>query len=70
MDVMNGDVQLTIKMMKKQEKTGHDTDKALPKAGSVNLPKNKELHTDEPLAEKDEVKQAEEEQRKRIKGEN
>ena len=52
--------------MKKQKISGHDIDKALAKAGSVNLPKNKKLKTDEPLSEKDEVKQAEEEQRKRI----
>jgi hypothetical protein len=56
--------------MKKQEKSGHDTDKALAKAGSVKPPKEKELKTDEPLSEKDEVKQAEEEQRKRMRGEN
>lgn len=53
--------------MKKQEKKGHDMDKPLAKAGSVNLPKNKKLQTDEPLSEKDEVKQAEERQRKRMK---
>jgi len=56
--------------MKKQKKSGHDTDKALARAGSVNLRGNKILQTDEPLAEKDEVKQAEERQRKRMKGEN
>jgi hypothetical protein len=56
--------------MKKQDKSGHDTDKALAKAGSVNPPKNKKLRTDQPLSEKDEVKQAEEEQRKRLKGES
>lgn len=56
--------------MKKPEKTRHGTDKAHPKAGSVGLPENKKLKTDEPLAEKDEVKQAEEAQRKRMKGEN
>ena len=54
--------------MKKQEKLGHDTDKALARAGSVNLPKNKKLQTEEPLAEKDEVKQAEEQQRKQMTG--
>lgn len=54
--------------MKKQEKSGHNTDKALARAGSVNLAKNKKLKTDEPLAEKDEVKQAEERQRKQPKG--
>ncbi|WP_342327926.1 hypothetical protein [Pedobacter sp. FW305-3-2-15-E-R2A2] len=56
--------------MKKQEKTGHDVDKALAKTGSVNLPKNKKVQTEEPIAEKDEEKQAEEEQRKRMKSEN
>ncbi|SMD10101.1 hypothetical protein [Pedobacter nyackensis] len=56
--------------MKKQEKPGHDTDKALAKAGSVPPPNKKELKTDEPLSEKDEVKQAEEEQRKRMRSEN
>lgn len=56
--------------MKKQDKSGHDTDKALAKAGSVTPRKNKKLHTDEPLSEKDEVKQAEEKQRKRMKGES
>ena len=55
--------------MKKQEKSGHDIDKALAKAGSVSPPKNKKLQTEEPISEKDEVKQAEEEQRKRMKGE-
>ncbi|WP_316813710.1 hypothetical protein [Pedobacter heparinus] len=54
--------------MKKQEKPGHGTDKALAKAGSANLLKNKKLRTDEPLAEKDEVKQAEERQRKSMEG--
>lgn len=56
--------------MKKQEKSGHDIDKALAKAGSVPPRKNKKLQTDEPISEKDEVKQAEEEQRKRMKGES
>ena len=50
--------------MKKQEKSGHDTDKAIAKAGSVSPPKKEKLQTEEPIAEKDEVKQAEEEQRK------
>lgn len=31
--------------MKGQEKSGHDTDKALAKAGSISLPKNKKLNT-------------------------
>jgi hypothetical protein len=57
-------------VMKKQKKSGHDTDKALAKAGSVMPAKNKKLQTEEPIAEKDEEKQAEEELRKRIKGEN
>ncbi|WP_155975983.1 hypothetical protein [Pedobacter heparinus] len=52
--------------MKEQEKKGHEMDKPLAKAGSLNLPKKK-LQTDEPLSEKDEVKQAEERQRKRMK---
>ena len=56
--------------MKRQKKSGHDTDKALAKVGSVTPPKNKKPQTDLPLAEKDEVKQAEEEQRQRMKGEN
>ncbi|MNK04873.1 hypothetical protein D3C87_227460 [compost metagenome] len=56
--------------MKKQKISGQDTDKALAKAGSVSPPKDKKLQTDEPLAEKDEVKKAEEEQRKRMRGEN
>ncbi|WP_169472392.1 hypothetical protein [Pedobacter hiemivivus] len=56
--------------MKRQKRSDHDTDKALVKVGSVTPPKNKKLQTDLPLAEKDEVKQAEEEQRKRMKGEN
>jgi hypothetical protein len=58
------------KQMKKQEKSGHNTDKALAKAGSVIPPKNKKLQTEEPIAEKDEEKLAEEEQRKRMRGEN
>lgn len=41
-----------------------DTDKALAKAGGSKPEKPK---TDSPLAEKDEVKQAEENMRKRIK---
>jgi len=57
-------------MMKKPKKSGHDTDKAMARAGSVNLSGKKKLQTDEPLAEKDEVKQAEERQRKRMKGED
>jgi hypothetical protein len=56
--------------MKKQKISGHDTDKALAKVGSVTPPKDKKLQTEEPIAEKDEIKQAEEEQRKRMKGEN
>ncbi len=54
--------------MKKPKKSGHDADKAMARAGSVNLSEDKKLQTDEPLAEKDEVKQAEERQRKRMKG--
>lgn len=54
--------------MKKQKIAGHDADKALAKAGELNPPKQEGLHTDEPLSEKDEVKQAEERQRKRMKG--
>lgn len=54
-------------MMKKQEKSGPDTDKPLAKAGKGNLHENKKLRTEEPLAEKDEVKQAEERQRKQMK---
>ncbi len=53
--------------MKKEERSGHDTDKALAKAGSVNPNKDKKLKTDEPLSEKDEQKQAEEKQRKHLK---
>ncbi|WP_160292097.1 hypothetical protein [Pedobacter lusitanus] len=56
--------------MKTQEKSGHDTDKAMAKAGSVAPPKSKKLRTEAPISEKDEVKQAEEEQRKRMKSEN
>lgn len=56
--------------MKKQKISGHDTDKAPAKSGSASPPKDKKLQTDEPLAEKDEVKKAEEEQRKRMRGEN
>ncbi len=52
--------------MKKQKTSGHDSDKALAKAGTVNPLKQEKLHTDEPLSEKDEVKQAEERQRKQI----
>lgn len=54
--------------MKKQKKSGHDTDKAPAKTAAVTPVKKEELHTDEPLSEKDEVKQAEERQRKQMKG--
>ncbi|WP_449437004.1 hypothetical protein [Pedobacter steynii] len=40
--------------MKKPKKSGHDADKAMARAGSVNLSEDKKLQTDEPLAEKDE----------------
>ena len=50
-------------MMKKQKVSGHNTDKALAKAGGAIPHKNENLKTDEPLSEKDEVKQAEEAQR-------
>jgi hypothetical protein len=53
--------------MKKQEKSAHNTDKAMARVGSINPPKNKNLKTEEPLAEKDEVKQAEERQRKQMR---
>ena len=49
---------------KKTGKAGSDTDRAIAKPGSS---KPKELKTDEPLAEKDEVKQAEENLRRRLK---
>jgi len=51
--------------MKKKEKNnpGSDTDKAWARAASVNL---KKPQTDEPLAEKDEVKQVEQELRQRL----
>ena len=61
------DLNLSDVMMKKQKKSGHDLDKAMAKAGKVNPPENNKLQTEEPIAEKDEVKQAEEEQRKPIK---
>ena len=52
-------------MMKKKEKTprSSDMDKALAKAAGGHP---KKLQTEEPIAEKDEVKQAEEELRKRL----
>lgn len=53
--------------MKKQKKKGESMDKTLDGVASVNLQKNEKIQTDRPLAEKDEVKQAEERQRKRMK---
>lgn len=50
-------------MEKRKRITGNDTDKVLAKAGSL---KPDRLKTQEPLAEKDEVKQAEENMRKHI----
>lgn len=49
--------------MKKQEKSGSDIDKAMAGAGSVNPRAKHKLHAQEPVAEKDEVKQAEDRQR-------
>ncbi len=48
--------------MKKQKVSDHHSDKS----SRVSPPKNEKIKTDEPLSEKDEVKQAEEEQRKRM----
>lgn len=56
-------------LMKKQGKTGYEAVKTPAKAGTVKPSKEEKLETEEPIAEKDEVKQAEEEQRKRIKKE-
>ncbi|MBB5646208.1 hypothetical protein [Pedobacter cryoconitis] len=60
-------------MEKRKRITGNDTDKAMAKAGSSKpgklkpeKPKPDRLKTQEPLAEKDEVKQAEDHMRKRI----
>lgn len=65
-------------MEKRKRITGNDTDKVLAKAGSSKPEKLKpeklksdqskpdRLKTQEPLAEKDEVKQAEENMRKHI----
>ncbi|WP_367867942.1 hypothetical protein [Pedobacter sp. WC2423] len=55
-------------MGKRKRITGTDTDKAMAKAGSSkpDKPKTGRLKTQEPLAEKDEVKQAEENIRKRV----
>jgi len=50
-----------------KKKIGQDMDKALAKVGSVNLPKQEKVHTDEPLTEKDEVKQTEERRRRKIR---
>lgn len=59
-------------MEKRKRITGNDTDKAMAKVGSSkpdklkpDKPKPDRLKTQEPLAEKDEVKQAEEDMRKR-----
>lgn len=49
--------------MKKQKGSVQHTNKE----GKVSLQIKEKLKTDEPLSEKDEVKQAEEEQRKRMK---
>lgn len=49
---------------KRKRAEGSDIDKAIAKAGSV---KKEPLKTDEPLSEKDELKKAEEELRKRLK---
>lgn len=51
--------------MKKQKVSGQHTNKE----GKVSPERKERLKTDEPLSEKDEVKQAEEEQRKRMKNE-
>ena len=55
-------------MGKRKRITGTDTDKAMAKAGSSkpDKPATGRLKTQEPLAEKDEVKQAEENIRKRV----
>ena len=55
-------------MGKRKRITGTDTDKAMAKAGSSksDKPQTGRLKTQEPLAEKDEVKQAEENIRKRV----
>jgi|GEM_PF-2155649 len=51
-------------MEKKRKKIhGSDTDKAIAKVGSSDM---ETLRTDHPLAEKDEVKEAEEAMRKRL----
>lgn len=60
-------------MEKRKRITDNDTDKAMAKVGSSkpgksksDKPKPGKLKTQEPLAEKDEVKQAEDDMRKRI----
>lgn len=57
-------------MKSNQNKPGHDADKTVKKAGEVKPKKTghskeESPETDFPLSEKDEVKQAEERQRKR-----
>lgn len=56
-------------MKDNQKKKGSDTDKALakPGTGKTRGKDSKSPETDFPLSEKDEVKQAEERQRKRAK---